>query len=257
MKRAYAIFLFLMTMPALVAGQCKKGQTFSMPEPTSFTEIPWQEDREYADQDFSLRKLFMQRDGRLVAMIQLYPQIDDPVIARYLKGLMANLVALAPESARRFQYDIVLFKADVKKTEQWGGGLTGMTLGQLADARSEDVIAVILSHEIGHTALRHPIVRKLFKERNASSATADAAVASLERSQEREADIFGTLLALKAGYNPSGIVADFRRAASNAEAAQRADLMTCIMRGETRRPERQTQEFLAAREQARRILLKQ
>ena len=107
------------------------------------------------------------------------------------------------------------------------GGPVYITYGLLSLLRTDDQIAGVLGHEIGHIVLRHAAkqvaesvrynavlwgIQRLLGVDAARIAQIGAALLSLKysRGQEREADRFGFELVCRAGYNPRGMIEVFR-----------------------------------------------
>lgn len=102
----------------------------------------------------------------------------------------------------------------------FGGKYIYAYTGFLAQAQSEDEVAFVLSHEIAHSKLKHDLRKQAdssttiqnlaiivaalsggaTKER--MMAIAGAIAGSYSQDDEREADAFGTAIALHAGYDP-------------------------------------------------------
>lgn len=104
------------------------------------------------------------------------------------------------------------------------GGRIVLTRGLIADARSADEVAGVLSHEIGHATLLHPeaqlvrilgldLVMKLFtggaSGNTAASVAGLAAILRSSREAEREADAFARRLMAEAKIDPAGLKSFF------------------------------------------------
>ena len=107
------------------------------------------------------------------------------------------------------------------------GGPVYITYGLLSKLRTDDQIAGVLGHEIGHVVLRHTAkevadalrynavlwaLQRLLGGKAAQVAQVGAALLSLKysRDQEREADRFGFDLVCRAGYDPRGLLQVFQ-----------------------------------------------
>ena len=107
------------------------------------------------------------------------------------------------------------------------GGPVYITYGLLSLLRTDDQIAGVLGHEIGHIVLRHTAkklaeglrynavlwaLQRLLGGEAAQIAQIGAALLSLKysREQEREADRFGFELVCRAGYDPRGMIEVFQ-----------------------------------------------
>ncbi len=107
------------------------------------------------------------------------------------------------------------------------GGPIYLTYGLLSKLSTDDQLAGVLGHELGHVVLRHTAqklavslkanalvwgIRRLFGQDIADWVGGAAALLSLKysRDQEREADRFGFELLCRAGHNPQGLGQVFR-----------------------------------------------
>lgn len=109
-----------------------------------------------------------------------------------------------------------------------GDGNIYINVGLLRDIQSEDELAFIIAHEMGHNVYRHPQSRKqvnqltdianmigqLISKGNTKmiiDAVATATKASYSRPQEEQADIYAIKTIFDAGYNPIKAAYFFRR----------------------------------------------
>jgi len=107
------------------------------------------------------------------------------------------------------------------------GGPVYITYGLLSKLRTDDQLAGVLGHELGHIVLRHTAkkvaehlrynavlwgIQRLLGGEAAQWAEVGAALLSLQysRDQEREADRFGFELVCRAGYDPHGLIQVFQ-----------------------------------------------
>ena len=75
----------------------------------------------------------------------------------------------------------------------------------LVRADSEDAVAAVLGHELAHVALRHPErLTQIIRE------TPSAARGSVKSAHEREADVTGLRIMVRAGYDPHAAVDHMR-----------------------------------------------
>lgn len=153
---------------------------------------------------------------------------QDAALNRYLAGVGSTLAGRShrPDMPYRFQ----AVNANYVNAYAFPGGSIAATRGILLEIGSEDELAALMGHEIGHVNARH------FAERQAQAtlleivtATATVAAAAKKpqygelaqligslgggallahysRDNEREADALGLEYMHKAGYNPEGMV---------------------------------------------------
>jgi predicted Zn-dependent protease len=138
------------------------------------------------------------------------------------------LVARLPTNDLRFRFTIV--DSEVPNAFALPGGYVYVSRGLLALTNSEDELAGVVGHEIGHVAARHSAQRQTRGQIagiGAAIATIGAAIlgggelaqsvgqlaqtgaqgwlASYSRDQERQSDAIGQKLAAQAGYDPASI----------------------------------------------------
>ena len=174
--------------------------------------------------------------------------VDDPELAEYVDAIGQRLVRVSVHPEQRFEFQVV----DMQEPNAFAlpGGHVYVSRGLLAISNTEDELANVLGHEIGHVLARHAAQR----ETRALPGTfltgltalavgivgggqAAALVGSIgqtatsgllagySRDQEREADKLGQELAARAGYSPAGM-AEFlatleRATASEAKGSRR------------------------------------
>jgi predicted Zn-dependent protease len=141
----------------------------------------------------------------------------------YVKKIGARVAAHSPRQDVTYTFDVV----DTPEPNAFAlpGGPVYVSRGLLALANSEDEIAGVLGHEVGHIAARHVVQRLSVTAPfavivgipssivgvvskslgNAIAAPGAAALASHSRGQENEADRLGMDLAGAAGYDPSAL----------------------------------------------------
>ncbi|MDE2407988.1 MAG: M48 family metallopeptidase [Xanthomonadaceae bacterium] len=148
----------------------------------------------------------------------------------------------APWNGVHWEY--ALFQSD--ETNAWAlpGGRIGVYTGIFKVAKTQDELAAVLAHEIGHVVARHHeerITRQLYAQlglgvagdvlgarygEGAQQTTGQVGGALLQgafllpnsRTQETEADVVGQDLMAKAGFNPEGAVLLWRNMAAANEA---------------------------------------
>jgi beta-barrel assembly-enhancing protease len=159
--------------------------------------------------------------------------ISNEEIEKSLISIVQHLITKAPANATRFQYKIMLYDDSVPNALAVPGGVILVSLGLVALAPTDDFLAFILAHEIGHIALRHTtrretmyalsdleieMVEKKIKRKKPGSAKRIQYELLLEelrlrRREQRqlrlkheiEADLYGAVIALRVGYNPTSM----------------------------------------------------
>jgi predicted Zn-dependent protease len=154
--------------------------------------------------------------------------VNDPELAAYVDAIGQRLVRVSVRPEQHFEFHVV----DMPEPNAFAlpGGYVYVSRGLLAIANSEDELANVLGHEIGHVLARHAAQRetRALPGSFLTGVTALAAgivggsqaaelvgsigqtatqglLASYSRDQEREADKLGQELAARAGYNPAGM----------------------------------------------------
>lgn len=157
--------------------------------------------------------------------------VRDPALVRYVDQIGQRMAALSPRRDVAYQFAI----ADMPEANAFAlpGGWIYVSRGLLALANSEDELAGVIGHEIGHVAARHAAQREaratgvgLLSILGTIAAGVVAGgpgaqmasqlgqvagaglIASYGRDQEREADVVGQKLSASGGWDPEGL-ADF------------------------------------------------
>lgn len=95
--------------------------------------------------------------GRSVAatILDSYETIDDPAATRYI-NLLGQSLALASDRPQLYHgYTFQILEGDEINAFATPGGHIFITRGMLALTETEDELAAVLAHEIGHVAMRH------------------------------------------------------------------------------------------------------
>jgi predicted Zn-dependent protease len=154
--------------------------------------------------------------------------VEDPDLVAYVRQVGARVAAHSPRKDVPFQFAI----ANMAETNAFAlpGGYVYVSRGLLALARSEDELANVLAHEVGHVAAKHAAQREtralgvgllsvlgtVAAGALGGQAAAGAAsqigqlagaglIASYGRDQERQADEVGQQMARSAGFDPGGM----------------------------------------------------
>jgi predicted Zn-dependent protease len=153
--------------------------------------------------------------------------LDDAVLVSYVRSVGERLVRGAPRTSVAYTFNVV----DMEEPNAFAlpGGYVYVSRGLLALTNSEDELAGVLGHEIGHVAARHA-VRRITRAAplavltglgSAVTGIVSPAVGDLvggigdvagalvlapySRGQEEEADRIGQDLAAKAAWDPAGL----------------------------------------------------
>ncbi|HEY2775714.1 MAG TPA: M48 family metalloprotease [Candidatus Binatia bacterium] len=155
------------------------------------------------------------------------PLIHDYELAGFLRELGGKLVATLGQQP--FEYEFFVVQDDDINAFSVPGGKLFANAGLISRVDSEDALAGVIGHEIGHAAAHH-LVRQQQKGAAAnyasllglllgiinpalaigSLAAGQAAQLSYQRDFEREADYLGIEYARKAGYDPSAMMSLLR-----------------------------------------------
>jgi predicted Zn-dependent protease len=156
--------------------------------------------------------------------------VNDPTIVAYVKAVGSRLATHSPRKDVRYTFQIV--DMEVPNAFALPGGYVYISRGLLILVNSEDELAGVMGHEIGHVAGRHAVQRITrvaatsplriitglagvavsIVAPSAGTAIADVGqvasalvIAPYSRDQEREADRVGQEIAASAGWNPKGL----------------------------------------------------
>lgn len=159
---------------------------------------------------------------------------NDPVMQTWANTLGHRLVGQSHRQNIAYSFKVV--NTDMVNAFAAPYGYCYLTQGFLDFTRSEDEVAFVLGHEIGHVANRDSIksVKKsilfnigaaLVASKNKSLGNMGGLGAGLlllhySRNDERDADVCGSTYAYGAGYDPAGGVAFFERLQSEQERDQ-------------------------------------
>lgn len=158
--------------------------------------------------------------------------LDDPALVAYVQAVGGRLAAQSPRRDVGYRFHVV----DRAEPNAFAlpGGYVYVTRGLLVFVNSEDELAGVIGHEIGHVAARHS-VQQISRAAplavvtgisaavtgvvspglgravgGAGAAASELILAPYNRDQEREADRVGQALAAAAGWDPAGLPAFLR-----------------------------------------------
>jgi Zn-dependent protease with chaperone function len=156
---------------------------------------------------------------------QQLPMLANSQITRYVSTLGARLAAQAP--GPKFAYQFKVVNSSQINAFALPGGFIYVNRGLLESVRSEGELAGVMAHEISHVALRHPtnqaskaylaqaglgVLGGLLGGKSGSSTGQivgaiggfgmNALFLKFSRSLESQADIVGSQVMSKAGYDP-------------------------------------------------------
>ena len=154
--------------------------------------------------------------------------VRDAKLTAYVEAIGSRLATMSPRQDVTYRFAV----ADMAEANAFAlpGGWIYVSRGLLALANSEDELANVIGHEIGHVAARHAAQREtrstgvqilsvLGTLAAAAVGGAEAAqmigqlgqvagaglIASYSRDQERQADVIGQEIAAAAGWDPMGM----------------------------------------------------
>ena len=211
------------------------GAMLSFAQADAFSNLPSLGDGSEADlsaQDERRLGALIMKDYRMLGAVNA-----DPEITAYLTRLGGRIVQAAGESESNFEFFLVTDRA--LNAFAMPGGYIGVHSGLIAAAQTEDELASVLAHEVGHVTQRH-IARSFGKQKQASMVATAAAIAALlvagggnsqaamgamaagagysadqqlsfSRDAEREADRVGLMTLRQAGFDPLGMIDFFGR----------------------------------------------
>jgi predicted Zn-dependent protease len=171
-------------------------------------------------------------------MQRYFTVVEDPVISGYVERIGYKLLDVIP--SQPFDYHFYVVKEVVPNASAFPAGHIFINSGLLALLQSEDELAGILAHEIGHVVSRH-ISERIERSKKIDLATMAGMVAGImigaatgetaaaqalaigsaaagqtatlaySRENESEADRLGIQYMTRAGYDPSGLLAALKR----------------------------------------------
>jgi predicted Zn-dependent protease len=151
-----------------------------------------------------------------------FPHKENPGLTQRLQGLLATLPADSP--LRRYDFSVSVVESETVNAMALPGGHIVVYSGLLKQVRSENELAMIMGHELGHYAHRDHlrgmgrglgtalVLAMIFGQDSLAAEMASnffkTAEVSYSRQQESAADAFGLRL-LAARYGHAGGATDF------------------------------------------------
>jgi predicted Zn-dependent protease len=158
--------------------------------------------------------------------------VDEPRLTAYVRDVGARVATHSPYTGIEYTFNVV----DIAEPNAFAlpGGYVYVSRGLLALMSSEDELAGVIGHEVGHVAARHAVRRVSHAAPIGVASGVGAAVAGMvspvlgdvvsgvgslsnelilapyDRDQEREADHIGAELSAKAGWDPNALAAYLR-----------------------------------------------
>ncbi len=151
--------------------------------------------------------------------------LDDSLWQAYLTEIGERLVTVSDRSDLPFHFTVI--ESDQVNAFATPGGYVYFYTGLLREMNQEAELAAVMAHEISHVVGRHGVTRLqsimgaslVFQlalggqsedVRNLAGIALGIAMSGYSRSQENEADNFGTIYMKRAGWDPNGMVAMFK-----------------------------------------------
>jgi len=146
--------------------------------------------------------------------------VTDPVLNAWVSDIAANLAKYRARPDITYQFKII----DTNDINAFSlpGGFTYVNLGLLNYVNSDDELAGVLGHEIGHTERRNQVtlqakaqainlilgIASIFNPfiYRFGNLIGGAAIEKMSRVDELQADQYGLLLMSRAGYDPNAMV---------------------------------------------------
>lgn len=163
---------------------------------------------------------------------QQMPILDSPLLTAYINDLGQKVA----QASRRpqIQYTFKIVNTDVVNAFSLPGGFVYVDRGLLDFVDNESELAGVLAHEVGHIVAYHSmndVARRYWADRAAYEATKRGIITDQQmtdllkqyggylvfvdrkfsRDEESEADLLGMYNAIRAGYDPEGLVSALGR----------------------------------------------
>jgi predicted Zn-dependent protease len=179
------------------------------------------------------KQLTLLPDGQLAAygartfedLKRTQPILTDPTVNRYVRCIAQSIIGALPEN--RGSWEVVVFRNPSPNAFALPGNKIGVNSGMLRVARTQDQLAAVIAHEVGHILADHSNERltqqlavqgglaivDLFSDdptgwkyqalRKALGLGAEVGILlPFSRTHEKEADVVGLDLMARAGFDP-------------------------------------------------------
>ena len=152
---------------------------------------------------------------------QLYP---DERLQQYVRNIGERLLAHTPDAGKEYHFNVL--DSDQVNAFATGDAYIFVSRGLLAFLQSEDELAAVVGHEIGHVVARHMRKRRITEltgksiglisaiatgrgelMRDVADPFTTIVVSGYGREMELEADRLGGEYMARAGYDPQAIIA--------------------------------------------------
>jgi len=177
------------------------------------------------------------------SLVKQKPLSRDARARRRVECVSDALVAALPQPWRQQPWEVRVFADDTPNAFALPGGKIGVNSGMLKVARTDDQLAAVLAHEVGHVVARHPSEQMsqsaAIQTALGAAGVGDEAVGQLvqmatgvgqlsfSRSAEAEADRIGLEYMARAGYNPEEAITLWQNMeAATAEAGQPPEFLS-------------------------------
>jgi predicted Zn-dependent protease len=175
---------------------------------------------------FSDAELAQMGEQAFQQMAQKTPTIQEPALESYVQCVVQALAVAAPPPEGGGPWQVSVFRDDSANAFALPGGHIGVHTGMFEVARTQDQLAAVIAHEIGHLMADHPNARlstqfatqsglqligmlaggETGQSRQIMSLLGLGAqvgvVLPFSRAQETEADVLGLRYMAEAGFDP-------------------------------------------------------
>jgi beta-barrel assembly-enhancing protease len=142
---------------------------------------------------------YMQRGEIVPPQSPLYRTLD----------VVGNAIAAVADRQYYVPFHFIVLNEQAPNGFSMPGGNVYVTTGLLSLLKNRDELAGVLCHEVSHDI--HHDVYAVFQATQRARSPQDPSVISYERSAEANADRSGAYICAKAGFNPWGMVWNFRQ----------------------------------------------
>ena len=167
---------------------------------------------------------------------QQLPILHDDGVTSFLEGIGQRLVSGIPSDLRHPEFHYTFEPVNVREINAFAlpGGPMFVNRGMIEAARNEGEVAGVMAHELSHVVLRHGTAQASKAQKYAIGQVAGAILGSIigggwgqvisqgsqfglgtaflrfSREYERQADLMGSQIMARAGYNPNDMASMFK-----------------------------------------------